>query len=167
MYDKSKEGIIHDLYNERECESIENLYKTEQNLKKLIVNAIGNKLIISSEKFVNTNLINALYLICLTAKFADSEDECYRVAITVCQSYNKPNNILPSICFDRGLILANKILVALSLYPQALEKKWKFKGAPSVEFYRNTSKHIYKKYNQLDISNHHEQWEMFLGERLI
>lgn len=159
-------GLIYNLYNKQECEAIEKLYH-EKSLRKLIVDAIATKLITLNENVIDVNLLNSMYVICLTAKFANSEDECYRVAVTLCQFYNKTKNILPSIEMDRGLEFANKTLIALSLYPQAIEKKWKYHGAPSINFYRNTSKHIYTLHDQFDISNHHEQWEKFLGERLI
>jgi hypothetical protein len=161
------EGIIHHLYTKNECEAIKFLYKEEPTLRKPIVETIGNKLVVASEKFVNTTLLNAIHLVCLTAKFADSEDECYRVAVTVCQFCNKTKDLLPSILEDRGIMLANKTLVCLSFFSQAMKKRWMYKGAPSPQFYRKLSKTIYESHGQKDISRHHEQWEAFLGERLI
>ena len=106
-------------------------------------------------------------MICLTAKFADSEDECNRVAITIYQYHDKTKETIPSIISDEGLGFASKCLIALSFHPQALEKRWKYHAAPKPDFYRQLSKTTYKRFGQEDIASHHEQWEAFLGEVLV
>jgi hypothetical protein len=159
--------LIEELYTSEECESIKDIYKNDPSARAAIMNAIGNKLIVSTDKIVGGKPLDAICLICLTSKFASSEDECYRVAITMYQHIDKVQNILPSIAFDRGLDLANKTLLALSFRAQALESKWKRYGAPSPAYYRKASKAAYTSYGQPDIAAHHEQWEGFLGEVFI
>ena len=163
----TKKGIIEEFYNLNEQDAIKFLYANDNTSHKLIGKAVGNKLVTAYDTIITSDLLDCLYLICLTATFADSDDECFRIANTICQFYNKTNNILPSLIEDRGLLFASKTIIALSFYPQSLEKKWKNQGAPSPSFYRNVSKNIYKNNNQKDISAHHEQWELFLGEVLV
>jgi len=159
--------LIEELYTSEECDSIKDIYKNDPTARTAIMKAIGNKLIVSTDKVVSSKPLDVICLVCLTSKFASSEDECYRVAITMYQHINKIYDILPSIAFDRGLDLANKTLLALSFRAQALEAKWKKYGAPSPAYYRKASKAAYKANGQMDLAAHHEQWEGFLGEVFI
>jgi hypothetical protein len=161
------QALIEQLYEQSQCEALKKLFLEDKTTHKLIQEAIGAKLITAQDKIITTKSIDALYMICLAAKFADSEDECYRVAITIYQYHNKPNSIFPSLIEDLGLKFATKTLIALTFHKQALEKRWKYHGAPSPSFYRNLSKRIFSTYGQADISEHHEQWESFLSEVLI
>jgi len=160
--------LVDQMFSSKESDAIKSLYKEEPSCRKAIAEAVSSKLITDREKIiVSSQTIDVLYLICLSSKFADSEDECLRVANIIYSYRGEVVNILPSIVYDRGLKLANKTLVALSLYPQALEKQWRQRGAPKPSFYRNISKTIFYNNQQEDISSHHEQWEHFLAEVLI
>lgn len=161
------EVLIEQLYSPDNCKAIRKLYKEDSTVHNTIRNAIGTKIILDTDKLLTSNPIDVLYLMCLTAKFANSDDECYRIAITVYQYHNKLEDILPSITNDCGLQFATKTLIALSFRAKAMEKKWKRYGAPSPSYYRQTSKQIFKKYNQKDIANNHEKWEGFLGEVFV
>lgn len=161
-------SLIEQIFNQKECEAIRSLFLDEPSNQKIIAKAISAKLITDNAKIITPNsTVDVLYLICLSSKFADSEDECLRVANIIYEYRTEVTNMLPSIVYDRGLKFANKTLIALSFYPQALEKQWRQRGAPTPSFYRNVSKTIFKNHKQQDISSHHEQWEQFLSEVLI
>jgi hypothetical protein len=160
-------SLIDQLYDLKNSKALKNLYETDADSRQSIKQAIGSKLITDSSKIIVSNAIDSLFMICLTAKFADSEDECNRIAITIYQYHDKTKETLPSLASDYGLCFSSKCLIALSFHPQALEKRWKYHGAPKPDFYRQLSKSIYKTFDQSDIAAHHEQWEAFLGEVLI
>lgn len=162
-----KNVLIEQLYTSEECEIIRSLYTEDPSSKNSIRQAIGSKLITSTDKIITSKPIDVLCLICLTAKFASSEDECHRVAITIYQYHNKTSEIIPSIVSDEGLKLANKTLIALSFHAKALEHRWKCHGAPTPSYYRTISKATFKMHGQQDIASHHEQWEGFLGEMFV
>jgi len=162
-----KHCLVEQLYDAKNCEALQDLYRTDPLLRPSIKEAISSKLITDSSKIIVSHAIDALFMICLSAKFADSEDECNRVAVTIYQYHDKTASIIPSIASDEGLVFASKCLIALSFHPQALEKRWMYHGAPKPDFYRQLSKNVYKAFDQQDISAHHEQWEAFLGEVLV
>ena len=158
-------GFIDQIFNKKECIAIKQLYTDDPSSHKILRDAIGAKVITEKNKIITANLLDVLFLMCLAARFASSEDECYRVAVTLHQFHNKTDELLlPSLVADQGLIFANKCLIALSFHAQALEKRWKFHGAPSPDYYRQTSKATFANNNQKDLAEHHEQWEGFLGE---
>jgi hypothetical protein len=159
--------LIEQLYDAKNCKALQELYDTDLESRPSIKEAIGSKIITAKDKIITSNAIDALFMICLTAKFAHSEDECNRVAITIYQYHDKTAETIPSLVSDQGLQFSSKCLIALSFYPQALEKKWKYHAAPKPEYYRQASKTIYNTFDQEDIAAHHEQWETFLGEVLI
>lgn len=158
--------LIEELYSEKECIIIKEFFD-EESLKKTILNAIGSKIVIEKDKILLSNPIDILYLVCLTSKFASSDDECYRVAMTVHQYFSKPKLILPMLSEDQGLAFATKTLIALSFFAKSLEHRWKHHGAPTPAFYRKISKATFATHGQEDIAAHHEQWEGFLGELFV
>jgi hypothetical protein len=159
--------LIEELYTDKECKTIKELFLEDTRNRLSLKEAIGNKIIIEKDKILTSNALDIICLLCLTAKFAVSEDECHRIAITVYQFFDKPNNQIPSLITDEGLIFASKTLTALSFRVKAMEKRWKYHGAPSPSFYRKVSKTIFQSNGQKDIAAHHEQWEGFLGEIFI
>jgi hypothetical protein len=161
-------ALIEDIYTLKECQYIKSLFNEDGSVKDIIKRAIGEKIILSKEKILSTNPLDIIYLICLTSKFAVSDDECHRVAITVYQYINlNQENLLPYITEGMDLRFASKTLISLALFSKALEKRWRYRGAPSPQFYRKLSKSIFKQNGQEDIATHHEQWEGFLGEFFI
>ena len=160
-------SLIEELYTPQECRIIQEFFSEENEIKETIVQAIGSKLIIEKDKILMSNPIDILYIVCLQARFADSEEECNRVALAIYQHFNKPQKILPMISEDFGLVFATKALIALSFHLQALEHRWKYKGAPTPAYYRKISKATFEIHGQKDVADHHEQWEMFLGEMFV
>ena len=158
--------LIEELYSEKECKIIKEFFG-EDSLKKTILNAIGTKIVIEKDKILTSNPLDILYLVCLTSKFASSDEECHRIAITIHQYFNKPKFILPMLTEDQGLAFASKTLIALSFHSKAMEHRWKHHGAPTPAFYRKISKATYESAGQSDIADHHEQWELFLGELFV
>jgi hypothetical protein len=159
-------ALIDELYDPEDCNKIRSFYKEDNSLHTALRQAIGEQITLKSEKFLSSNPIDIICLICLTAKFASSEDECHRVAITVCQMLDEPNP-LPYLHKDNTLVFASKALISLSFFYKALEHRFLRHGAPSPKFYRETSKSIYKSNKQPDIAAHHEKWEGFLGEFFV
>lgn len=160
-------SLVDQLYDIKNSEALKYIYETDPSSRISIKEAIGSKLITDKDKIIVSNAIDALFLICLAAKFADSEDECNRIAITLYQYHDVSNQPLPCLLTDAGLKFANKTLIALSLYPQAVERRWKYHGAPKPTFYRKMSKTIFISQGQKDVAAHHEQWEGFLGEVFV
>ena len=160
-------SLVEQLYDTKNSKALQDLYKTDPAARPSIKQALSARLITDRSKIITSNAIDALFIICLSAKFADSEDECNRVAITIYQYHDKTKEMIPSMVSDRGLRFASKCLISLSFYPQALERRWNYHGAPKPDFYRELSKTVYKTFDQRDIAAHHRQWEMFLSEVLI
>ena len=156
-------ALIDELYGPEDCKRVRDFYKSDNSLHSALRQAIGEQITLKSDKFLASNPIDVICLICLTAKFASSEDECHRVSITVAQMLNELDP-LPYVHRDEPLILANKCLISLSFFYKALEHRFRTRAAPSPCFYRNTSKSIFKSNKQPDIAAHHEKWEGFLGE---
>jgi hypothetical protein len=161
------QSLIDELYTYEECSSIRELFLNDESLKTLILHAIGDKLIIDKHKILTSNPLDIIFMICLLSKFATSEDECHRVALAVYHGLQNTKNCIPRISEDFGLKLSTKTLIALSFFFPALERQWKFHGAPSPSFYRNVSKSVFKTYGQNDLAENHEKWESFLGEFFV
>lgn len=156
-------ALIDELYSNSECEKIKLLYSTDPESRDLIMKSIGMKIVEQNETFLTSSPLDILGLICSTASFASSKEECLAVAIIIHKglSYTNP---LPYILDDPGFTLAEKTLTSLSFFRRAMEKRTKFHGAPSPNFYRQASVLLFKRNNHEDIAEHHVQWEGFLSE---
>ena len=156
-------ALIDELYNSSECEKLKLLYSSDPSSRDAIMQAIGYKIVDASDKILLSKPLDILSLICCTASFADSKEECQTVAIIIHKGLTYENP-LPYILDDHGFKLAEKTLTALSFFRSAMEKRTKFHGAPSPEFYRSASVLLFHKNNQESIANHHLKWENFLNE---
>jgi hypothetical protein len=145
---------------------IKSIYSEDESSRDMLFQAIGQKIIESQEIFLIGKPLDILSLICMTASFASSKEECQQVAIILSKRL-KDENPLPYISDDQGLLLAEKTLVSLAFYSKAMERRWKYKGAPKPSFYRDCSKLIFKKNNLDYIADNHENWENFLSELFI
>lgn len=159
--------LIEELYTAKECKTIREFYQKDESLRGALREAIGSKIILEKDKILTSKPLDVICLVCLTSKFASSEDECHRVAVTIYQYIDRPKDILPYITEDRDLTFANKTLIALSFCAKALERRWKRHGAPAPSYYRKASKLVFNKHGQQDIAAHHEQWEGFIGELFV
>jgi hypothetical protein len=162
-------SLIDELYSKKDCEHIKKLFLEDISVREHIKKAIGEKIVLEKDKkILVSNSLDILYLVCLTSEFASSDEECHRIAITIHQHIKSTDEpVLPYLHLDFGLVFASKTLLALSFWAKALEHRWKFHGAPSPKYYREISKHIFNTHGQKDISNHHEQWEGFIGELFV
>ena len=111
-------SLIEELYTSQECRIIQEFFSEEDEIKETIIQAIGSKIIIEKDKILVSKPIDILFIVCLQAKFASSEEECNRVALSVHQYFNKPQKILPMLSEDFGLIFATKAFIALSFQPR-------------------------------------------------
>lgn len=102
--------LIEELYTPQECRIIQEFFSEEDEIKETIMQAIGSKIIIEKDKILVSKPIDILYIVCLQAKFASSEEECNRVALTVHQYFNKPQKFFQ--CFQKilGWFLLPKLL---------------------------------------------------------
>lgn len=158
-------SLIEKLYSDRAVELIRDLYYDDIDAKESFYEAFGNKIIEKQDVFLDSKPLDILMLICNTAKFANSIEECHNVAVIIYRRINDPKP-LPYILDDHGLDLAEKSFIALSFFYPALEKRWK-KGAPPPAFYRQCSKKIFSANNLSDIAENHERWENFFSEIFV
>ena len=63
-----------------------------------------------------------------------------------------------------GLELANRCLVSLSLFYDAMEKRWQRHGSPAPDFYRKAGKRAFAAEEKRAIADHFEKWEAYCGE---
>ena len=159
-------SLIEQLYDEKSVELIRNLYKEDPSSRKQLYSAFASKILEKSDQILTSSPLDILSLLCMTANFADSKEECQQVAIIVFNGL-KRENPLPYLMDDQGFILAEKTLVALSFFNSAMEHRTKYHGAPTPLFYRRTSKILFEQNGHSDISEHHEKWESFLSEMFL
>ena len=161
-----KKGIIDFIYDEKDCENIRSLYKDE-GLKLSLQKTIGHKIITDNSKIIDGNALDILCMICLNQDFTDNEEECFAIAVFVLRGMKMISNTFPSVAENRGLDLASKTLVSLSLFQPAMIARWKRYGTPKPEYYRKISQAEFVRHNHISIANHHKDWEHFLFQHLI
>ena len=159
-------SLIDQLYDSKSADIIRKLYSTDPESRQSLYIEFGKKIVEKTEIFLTSKPLDILCLICMTAQFADSETECQEVAIIIHKRI-KDENPLPYVLDDKGLLLAEKTLTALSFFRKAMEHRWKYRCAPSPNYYRNASKLVFNKNGLNSIAEHHEKWESFLSELFV
>lgn len=158
-------SLIEELYDEKSVKMIRSLYENDTESNDILLAKIGSRIIEKSETILLSKPLDIFTLVCMTANFAESKEECQTVSFIIFKRL-KDKNPLPYILDDSGILLAEKTLTALSFFRPAMEKRAK-KGAPTPEFYRRSSKIIFSNHGYDSISNNHEKWETFLEEIFI
>jgi len=158
-------SLIEQLYSNNAVELIRDLYYDDPDAKLSFYQAFGNKIFEKQDVFLSTKPLDVLMLICNTATFASSIEECHNVAVIIYRRMQEPKP-LPYITDDQGITLAEKSFIALSFFNKALERRWN-KGGPSPSFYRSCAKKIFAANNLEEIADHHEKWETFFQEFFV
>lgn len=159
-------SLIDELYDPRSVQLIKSLYKDDPAAKEQLYVAFANRIMEKSDIFLTSKPLDILCILCSTANFAESKEECYQVAIIVHKGINRENP-LPYILDDQGFLLAEKTLIALSFFKAAMDHRNRYSGAPTSDYYRRVSKLVFERNGYSDIAEHHEKWESFLGEMFI
>jgi len=160
------DSLIDQLYTSEECKSIQRLYDDDPTIHRLLYKAFAERIISKGDIFLTSKPLDILCFICMSSDFADSELECQTVAIAV---YNnlKTAQPLPSLIVDSGLVFAEKTLISLSFFRDAMKKRTNNHGAPKPEYYRTLSKKVFAANDLEDVAKHHEKWENFLQELFL
>ena len=104
-------------------------------------------------------------LIISSACFADSDTECVEVARMIYRLIGK-KDIFPLISIHRGLELASRCLVCIGLFKKSMVERTKRKSYPTYEFYRRVGIKTLDSIEMEEISNHFDNWTLFIGEML-
>lgn len=113
-------------------------------------------------EILSTGFQDQIFCLLSNASFA-SEQECIEVSRSIISTMFVPD-ILPYVTSHYGRQLADRCLVSLSWFQNAIQKRSRFHGAPSIDFYRTVGKTAFKNDGHEDICAHFEKWEGFLSE---
>jgi hypothetical protein len=160
-----KKGIVDFLYSQKDCDYIRDLYKDDE-LKPLLQQQIGRKIMESGDTFINGDAIDILAMICLNQNFTSDTRECLSVSLFVVRGMTNPAPI-PTVMENRGLDLASKTLVALSFFKPFMVKRWKQHAAPNPSWYRKASQAEFVRAGYTNLAINHRNWEGFLSEHLV
>jgi len=159
-------SLIEQLYDDKTVELIKGLYLEDPNCREKLYSAFASKILEKADVILTSSPLDILSILCMSAPFASSKEECLTVSVIVYKGLKLPNP-LPYMMDDHGFLLAEKTLVALSFFNKAMEHRSKYHGAPTPDFYRQASKLLFIKNDLEDIAEHHEKWESFLGEMFV
>ena len=116
-----------------------------------------------SDTFVPAMPHDQIFVILSKAPFEIDEEECVFVA-SVFFHLMRASDVLPMAMEHHGLELANRCLVSLSLFYDAMEKRWQRHGSPAPDFYRKAGKRAFAAEEKRAIADHFEKWEAYCGE---
>lgn len=140
----------------------------------VLKHAANNFLDAPADKILtNTTLLDYFGLLCLSAKFAETIEECWFVAVLLTKGVKNTKSLPTVLMEDRdgtirvfykhGLDVPARILTALTVFPEAVEARTRRYGAPAPDFYRKLSKAELRAQKQPAVAAHHEAWEDHLG----
>jgi len=149
------------LVSPNETEAVNSLLQ-DNNTKSILLKSLGQRLLQHDEVFVIDSL-GQFTLLIANAPFIQSDEECFQIT-NIVQWGVKRINILPLVTEHKDKDLAYRCLLSLGLFKDAMEKRTKFHGAPSTNFYRVIGIEEFKKMGFVEISEDFQKWECYLGE---
>lgn len=158
-------NLISQLFNKRQCKAIQDLYVKDPSSHKAIYQSISVKLF-DNEKIILAKGLDMLSLILKQNSFGATDEEIMMVAVFIYKSFFY-DSILPYLSEGNSLDFSIKTLVSLSFFRKTMEKRTERFGAPSPNYYRETSKLVFKYHGYDGIAKSHQNWESFLVEALI
>jgi len=100
-----------------------------------------------------------------SADFASDDEERVSVARMIHWLIDKPD-ALPMVHCHRGFDLASRCLVSISLFRRAMEWRTRFRGCPTVGFYRAVGIGASRASGMDGVAEHFDNWSGFIGEML-
>ena len=158
-------ALVDELYPAEQCSIIKSLYSDDPETQHALMVGIGKK-VVENETMLVSPALDIIAMIFTTATFCKSNDEPHVVAVMVHKHINNPDP-LPMISTDVDLTLSEKTLVSLALFGAAMSRRHTRRGAPSPDFYRQTSKMMLRRHHLDDVADNHERWEAFIAEMFI
>lgn len=121
--------------------------------------------VVGGDEFITTMPFDQLKMVMSASDFADSDDECVDVARLVYRLINKVD-VFPLVSCHKGIDLASRCLVSLSLFRRAMMERSRRRAYPSPEFYRNVGIGALLEIDMRSVSSHFDNWSGFVGETL-
>jgi hypothetical protein len=129
-------------------------------MRKRIGYAVGG-----SDEIITTMAFDQLKLIMSASCFADSDEECVNVARLILYMADKPD-VFPLVSEHKGIDLAARCFVSLSLFRRAMVERSRRRAYPSPRFYRQVGIGALEKIDMASVSSHFDNWAGFVGETL-
>lgn len=157
-------AFIEQLFSKKDVQLIRSLWE-DQSVRSLLQKEIGKKLI-DQNKIVSGPPLTQIMLVVSLSPFAESDKECNDISCIIFWGIDKAD-IFPLITEHKNKELAYRCLLSTSLFKEHMDKKWKYHGAPSTDFYRKVGIQTFKNIGMEDIGNHFDQWGSFINEMFI
>lgn len=130
--------------------------------KLMMLKSLGQRFLSKDEIFVIDSLGQFMLLVA-NAPFVQSDEECIQITQIV-QWGIKKTDVFPMITEHKNNELAYRCLLSLGLFKPAMEKRTKYHGSPSPNFYRGIGINTFRKIGFTEISDDFTKWECYLGE---
>ena len=106
-----------------------------------------------------------LMMVMSAAKFAADDYERVTVAKMV-HWIIKKSDVLPMVHCHKGFDLASRCLISIALFKKAMAWRTRFRGCPTISFYRAVGIQASEQSGFEDIASHFDSWSGFIGETL-
>ena len=157
-------SILEYLVSDNELNSV-NLLMSDKDNTLLMLKSLSQRLLNKDDIFpVDPN--GQILLIVASAPFVKSDEECVQVTRIIKWGMDQIN-IFPMITEHHNKDLAYRCLISLSFFHSAMEKRTKYHGSPSLEFYRNVGIKTFKDIGFQEISEDFQRWESYLNEMFV
>src|SRR4051812_999026 len=101
-----------------------------------------------------------MMIVCLTQTFTQDDRECLTVALLLAQGL-RDLDAMPCVSSDHGMVLARKVMIALSFFRAAMERRHARRAAPEIDFYRRASQAALCRSGYEQLAHNHSRWEDF------
>ena len=157
-------SILQQLVPLKELDSVNKLI-CDKECTFSMLKALGQKMM-GKEDVFTTDSEGQMLLIIATAPFVKSEEECVQVTHIINWGMTE-TNIFPMITEHKDKDLAYRCFISLSFFHSDMERRNKYHGSPSVDFYRSVGIQTLKQIGYEDVSDDFCKWECYLSEIFV
>ena len=121
--------------------------------------------IVGSDEIITDLSFDQLKLAMSASRFAESDQECVDVASLLYRMINRPD-VFPLVSVHKGVELAARCFVSLSLFRKAMFNRLRRRAYPSPSFYREVGIKTLSDIDMRAVAMHFDNWAGFAGETM-
>jgi hypothetical protein len=153
--------IVKQIVSVEETKAVHNLLQDDDS-KFMMLKSLGQRFLQKDEIFV-IDSPGQIMLLIANAPFLHSDTECIQITHII-QWGMKKVNIFPMVTEHKKQDLAYRCLLALGFFKKAMEKRTQYRGAPTINFYREIGIQEFKRIGFEEVSQDFIKWEGYLSE---
>jgi len=160
-------GLIKCLYDEKKQQSLEELYSDSDSSTQLLIRSTVAESLKDCPKLIESH--GSDWVLCTLASFHKSEEDTMRVYQAVMNNFDSFSiGLLDDNIQLRSMdVVADSCLIGLSFFKKYIERKCKYNGLPSPEYWSKVGSVAFCRVGYENIGEEFDSWVGFINKEMV